>query len=194
MANTASNVSTSKPGVSGAIYVESASTSSLPTSAVATLTGFTSLGFISEDGLTNANTFDSTDIKEWGGSTVLTIANNFVDTFTFTLLESLNPDVLKEIFGAANVTGSALSSGYTVKVKPEQHTQKKWVVDMIMNGGVLKRICIPSAAISAVEEITYKADEAVGYNVTLTCTPDSSGSTHYEYIQTPTSPTPGGSE
>lgn len=190
MANTATNVSTGKPAVAGAIYVESASTSQLPTSATATLTGFTSLGFISEDGLTNANTFDSTDIKEWGGATVLTIANNFADTFTFTLLESMNIDVLKEVFGAGNVTGSALSSGITVKVKPEQHSAKKWVVDMIMNGGVLKRICIPAGAISAIAEIAYRADEAVGYNVTLTCMPDSAGQTHYEYLQTPTSPSP----
>lgn len=190
MANTASNVSTGKPAVAGAIYVESASTSQLPTSATATLTGFTSLGFISEDGLTNANTSDSTPVKEWGGATVLTIENNYNDTFQFTLLESLNPDVLKEVFGAGNVTGSALSTGYTVKVKPEQHNAKKWVVDMVMNGGVLKRICLPAAAISAVAEIAYRSDEAVGYNVTLTCTPDGSGNTHYEYIQTPASPGP----
>lgn len=190
MGNTASNVSTGKPAVAGAIYVESASTSQLPTSATATLTGFTSLGFVSEDGLTNANTFDSTDVKEWGGATVLAIANNFADTFTFTLLESMNIDVLKEVFGAGNVTGSALSTGITVKVKPEQHSAKKWVVDMIMNGGVLKRICIPAGAISAVAEIAYRADEAVGYNVTLTCTPDSAGHTHYEYLQTPTAPSP----
>lgn len=190
MANTASNVSTGKPAVAGAVYVESSSTASLPTSATATITGFTSLGFISEDGLTNANTFESTPIKEWGGATVLTIDDNFADTFTFTLLESLNPDVLKEVFGAGNVTGSALSTGYTVKVKPEQHSAKKWIFDMVMNGGVLKRVCLPAAAISAVSEIAYRADEAVGYNVTLTCTPDTAGHTHYEYIQTPTPPSP----
>lgn len=182
---TATNVSTGKPAVTGSIYVESASTSTLPTSAEAQITGFTELGYVSEDGLTNANTFDSTDIKEWGGSTVLTVESNYSDKFSFKLIETLNVNVLKEIFGAANVTGT-LSTGITVSAKPGQHNAKKWVFDMIMRGGVLKRICIPAAAISEVAEIAYTNGDAVGYEVTLTCTPDASGNTHYEYIKTPT--------
>lgn len=185
MANTATNVTAGKPAVAGAIYVESSSSATLPTSATTSLTGFTSLGFVSEDGLTNANTFDSEGIKEWGGSTVLTIENNYEDTFSFTLIESLNVDVLKEVFGASNVSGT-LSTGITVNVKPEQHATKKWVVDMIMRNGVLKRICIPAGAISSLAEVAYKNDEAVGYEVTLTCMADASGVTHYEYIKSGT--------
>lgn len=191
MANTAANVTTGKPGVNGAIYVESTSTASLPTDATTALTGFTSLGFISEEGLTNANTFTSNAIKEWGGATVLTVNTDYEDTFSFTLLEALNVDVLKEVFGSGNVSGT-LSTGITVGVKPEQMKAKKWVVDMVMNGGILKRICIPAGAISEIGEINYRTDEAVGYNVTLTCTPDSSGKTHYEYIKQPTTSGSGG--
>lgn len=188
--STATNVTTGKPAVAGAIYVQSADTSALPTSAVAALTGFTELGYVSEEGLVNANTFDSTDIKEWGGTTVLTTEQNYEDKFTFTLIETMNLAVLKEVFGADNVTGSALSTGITVKVKPGQHADKKWVVDMIMRGGVLKRICIPSASVSELAEIEYVNDDAVGYRVTLTCHPDSTGATHYEYMQEPTTPSP----
>lgn len=184
MTNTATNVTAGKPAIAGAIYVESASTSSLPTSATATITGFTSLGFVSEDGVTNGNTFSSEAVKEWGGATVLTIENDYEDTFQFTLLEALNPDVLKEVFGSANVSG-ALATGITVNVTPSQHASKKWIIDMVMRNNVLKRICIPVGTISAVEEIVYKNDEAVGYNVTLTAMADSAGKTHYEYIQTP---------
>lgn len=184
MANTATNVSTGKPNTAGAIYVESASTSSLPTSADGAITGFTALGFVSEDGVVNANTFDSTDVKDWGGSTVLTIEDNYTDTFQFTLLETLNVDVLKEVFGAANVSGT-LATGVTVKATPTQHATKKWIIDMVMRGGVLKRICLPAAAISAVGEVTYAGTDAVGYNITLTAMPDASGNTHYEYIKKP---------
>lgn len=185
MSNTATNVTTGKPAVAGAIYVESSGTASLPTSADGAITGFTSLGFVSEDGMVNANTFDSTPVKDWGGSTVLTIEDNYTDTFQFTLLEALNVDVLKEIFGASNVTGT-LSTGITVNAKPSQHSSKKWIVDMVMRNNVLKRICLPAAAISAVGEVTYANSDAVGYNVTLTAMPDASGNTHYEYIKSST--------
>lgn len=184
MANTATNVTAGKPAVAGAIYVESASTSSLPTSAEATITGFTSLGFVSEDGVTNTNTFASEVVKDWSGAAVLTIENDYEDTFQFTLLEALNVDVLKEVFGAANVTGT-LATGITVNVTPSQHASKKWIIDMVMRDNVLKRICIPVGTISAVEEIVYKNDEAVGYNVTLTAMADTAGKTHYEYIKKP---------
>lgn len=182
--NTATNVTTGKPAVGGAIYVETTSSATLPTGTDSALTGFTSLGFVSDSGLTNANTFDSTAIKEWGGATVLTIEDNYTDTFKFTLIEALNADVLKEVFGSANVTG-ALASGISVSVKPTQHTSKKWVIDMIMRDGVLKRICIPAGAVSAVSEITYSNTAAVGYEVTVTAMADATGVTHYEYIKKP---------
>lgn len=175
-------VSASKPAIGGAIYVESASTSTLPTAADTQITGFNEMGYVSEDGVVNANTFDSEDIKEWGGATVLPIEKNFADKFTFMLLEALNVNVLKEVFGEENVTGT-LETGITITVRPGQHRAKKWIIDTIMRDGALKRMCIPSGTISSLAEINYKNDNAVGYKITLTCTPDASGNTHYEYIK-----------
>ena len=47
--------------------------------------------------------------------------------------------------------------------------------------GALKRIVIPSAAVTEVADINYKA-EAIGYETTIKTTPDTAGQTHYEYI------------
>lgn len=189
MPNTATNVTTAKPNAAGAIYVESASTSALPTSAEATITGFTSLGYVSEDGVSNAKTFTTNETRDWGGAVVNNTDTEHTDTFTFTLIEALNVDVLKEVFGTANVSGT-LSTGITVSAKPVSPVDKKWIVDMIMRNGVLKRICIPAGAITAVEEVAYNNTDPVGYAITLTAHPNATGVTHYEYIKTPT--TPGG--
>ena len=185
MAQTTSNVTAAKPETGGALY--SAATSvTPPTSTTASLSSFTGLGYISEDGLTNEITRDSEEIKAWGGDTVLQPQTGFTDTFKCTLIEALNKDVLKEVFGSSNVSGT-LAGGITVNVNSAELEERVWVCDMIMRGGVAKRLVIPSGKITEIGEITYKDDEASGYEITITAFPDSSGNTHYEYIKEPAS-------
>lgn len=89
------------------------------------------------------------------------------------------------MYGAANVTGE-LSTGITIKANDTQQDSGCLVIDMIMRGGVLKRIVLPSAAVSEVGDISYTDSDAVGYQTTLTASPDATGNTHYEYIVDPT--------
>jgi hypothetical protein len=55
---------------------------------------------------------------------------------------------------------------------------------MIVRDGKIKRIVLPSATISELGDIAYVGNGASGYEITLSATPDSSGNTHYEYIET----------
>ena len=112
MANTESYVSTGKPKVGGAVYV-GATTAALPTDTTTTLPGFTCLGYCSEDGLTNSTESSSEEVKAWGGDTVLIFEDDKSDSFQLTFIEALNPDVLKEIYGANKVSG-ALATGISV--------------------------------------------------------------------------------
>lgn len=184
MANTATNVTAGKPKVGGAIYIAPLGTT-LPESTSETLTGFTCLGYVSEDGVTNDNSPESDSVKAWGGDTVLTLQTDRPDSFGFTLLEVLNKDVLGAVYGESNVTEDA-SGNISVKVTSEQLPSKSWVIDMVVRDGRAKRIVIPNGTISNLSTITYADNSAVGYGVTVTDVPDEDGVYHYEYISAET--------
>lgn len=179
--NNKDNVTTGKPKVGGAVFRAVKGTTP-PTDAASELSSdFVCLGYISDEGLKNNESRTTQTIKAWGGDTVHIAQTDKSDTFTMTFIEALNPDVLKTVHGAANVTGN-LSEGLAVAVNSDMLDEYVWVVEMILNG-VLKRVVIPAGQVTNVNEVTYDDDSAVGYAVTLSALPDSVGNTHYEYFK-----------
>lgn len=182
MANTATNVSTGKPNIAGAVFCATISSSlSIPTDATTALSNdFVCLGYVSEDGLENANEMDVSAIKAWGGMIVYRSLTELNDNFTLTLIESENIDVLKAVYGDSNVTESG--GKITVDVKAVDPQEKCWVFDLALRGQKKKRIVVPDGAITAREAITYNDSDAIGYGITVSAYPDSSGSSHKEYM------------
>lgn len=187
MASTA-NVSAAKPKVTGAVSVAPLNTTLPTNSAVALGDAFKSLGYIHEDGMTEDVSRESEEVKAWGGDVVINTQTTHNSKFTFTLIEALNPEVLKVVFGDSNVTG-ALATGITVKSNSKELESHAWVIDTIMREGVLQRTCIPIGKVTEIGEVTYSDSDAVGYEVTITCEPDSAGNKFYQYTNVP-NPTP----
>lgn len=174
------NVTVGKPKVGGSIYIAPVGTS-LPTDAVTSLNeAFKCLGYVSEDGVVNNNTPESTDIKAWGGDTILSVQTSKDDSYQFTLVEAMNIDVLKFVYGSANVSGT-LENGITINANSQEQEMCSIVIEMVFSGNVFNRVVIPKGKISEVGEIAYKDEDPVGYKTTVKCLPDSSGNTHYEY-------------
>ena len=176
----ATNVSTGKPKVTGAVFRAPLGTA-LPTDASTALAAaYVELGYVSEDGVKNNNTAESDDVKAWGGAPVLNLMTGKPDTWQLKLIEALNPNVLKTVYGDHNVT----VDGHKIHVKAttEQAVDAIYVIDMALKGGALKRVVIPIGALSEVAEVVYKDDEAIGYEITLAAM-EHEGATHHEYIQ-----------
>lgn len=174
------NVTAGKPKVGGAISVAD-TTATLPTDATTALTGFESLGYISEDGLTQGITRDSEAIKAWGGDTVMTTQTDFAETFQFKLIEVLSATVRKVVFGDSNVTGD-LTQGLVTLVNSKELPAKAYVIDMVLNDK-LDRIVIPNGKITEIGDIVYSDGEPVGYEITVTALPDTNGNCSYEYTK-----------
>ena len=180
--SSSANVNAGKPASTGAVFVAPLGTT-LPTDATtAKNVAFVEVGYISSDGVTNSNAITSTDIKAWGGDTVLTLNTEKTDTFALTMIESDNVNALKVAFGDANVTADA-NGNLTIKANNKPQANRCYIVEMLEADNYARRIVIPNGAMSSLGDIVYKDDQAIGYPITITANVDSSGNTHYEYVQ-----------
>lgn len=180
MANNVNYVTTGKPKTSGAFY-HAALGSTLPTGAKTTLNAaFKSLGYISEDGVTQSEEIESETIKAWGGDIVLTPQTGKTFTYSMTLIEALSTEVQKLVHGEDNVSGD-LSTGMTVKGNTTELPSECYVIESIMRNNVLKRTVIPNGKITELGEVALKDSEAVGYEITITASPDADGNSYYDY-------------
>ncbi|MBR7179462.1 MAG: phage tail protein [Oscillospiraceae bacterium] len=173
-------VTTGKPKVGGAVFRAPLGTE-LPTDALSALgAAFKCLGHCSDDGLKNKDAISSGSVKAWGGYTIHHYQDGKSDAFRFKLVEALNVEALKAVYGDENVTGD-LATGIHIQSTGQEHEDCAWVVDMIHNG-YAKRIVVPCAKVTEVAEIAYQDNAVVGYDTTISASPDENGVYHHEYI------------
>lgn len=125
---------------------------------------FKDLGWVGDDGVTNSIQRDTTKHYAWGGEVVKVTQDKYTETVKLTLLESSNPEVLKVVFGASNVT----VSGDTIKVEHSRLPlgRKSFVIDFIDGNGA-GRILIREGQITEVGDVVYVHTDLVRYEITI---------------------------
>lgn len=177
MAQNAENIAIVRPKAEGAAY-SAGSSATLPTSASAAITSFSSLGWLSEDGISLNINKSTQDIKGFGGDIALTIQTEHSVEIKFKPLE-FNDLVKKEMFDQANVDASG-----NVTINSDELEIRKWVFDMRGRNNQLIRICIPCAKVTEIGELPFKTGEPVASEITLDCFPDADGNKAYIYVAT----------
>lgn len=187
MPNTADvRIGAPEQSVTGAIKYAPVGTT-LPTLSSISKTGvtldqaFTGNEYVSEDGLTLTPSISTTDIKDWSGATVRKVLESFDGTLSWTMI-STNESALSVAFGSDKVTSNAATAthGKQVQAALGAHIPKeKSFVFLMKDGDARVVIVVPKGQVTEVGEVTFKASEAIGWQVTLSCYPDSSGECIY---------------
>jgi hypothetical protein len=151
-----------------------APTQPLPT---ALATGWSDLGWISDDGITESSSVNETKKYGWqGGALLRTLRNQFEHPFTVTALEE-NATVL----GLRNPEGSVTTTtGITrIGMAPSASVAlKQFVIDLV-DGDVHTRIHIPQAEAVQSGDVAYKGDDFTAYTFTISPYLDGSGNFYY---------------
>ena len=186
MASSNLNVYAAEPAATGSVRVAPLGTT-LPTDTSTALNAaFKDLGHVGESGITESTDRSIDKKKNFGGVTVKILQTDYVHTFKFTLLESLNAEVLKTIWGAANVTTTAATSGHgvllTVKKTKAKLPKLAWVFDTLDSElGAAYRNCIPQGQIMTVDPTVIVHTDTIEYGLELEVFPDATGVHVYTY-------------
>lgn len=137
--------------------------------------------YVSEDGLTLAPSMSTTEIKDWSGATVRKVLESFDGTLAWTMI-STNEGALGVAFGAEHVTTQAATATHGKQAMVELGAYlpepQSWVF-LMKDGNARIVVLVPNGQVTEVAEVTFAANAAIGWGVTLSTYPDESGNSIY---------------
>jgi hypothetical protein len=178
-------VSTGKPLVTGGALVAPLSTA-LPADATTALNvAFLGIGYIGDGGVTRSESRSSDKKKAWGGNVVYSAQTDYGVTYKLTLIEHFNPLTHKLMHGTSNVTVTAATASKGTQIKIAGNSKvldhNEWVFEM-PDGPAKTRHVIPDGQITETGDVVYVDSDLIAYEATITCYPDASGNSYYEYL------------
>lgn len=139
-----------------------------PTLTTSVTTGFTGLGYVGEDGITETRDRSVDDIKAWqNADTVRSVVTDASLSYSFTLIETSIATV-QLFYGATAVT--TVPEGNILIVPSATGGRRSFIIDVI-DGAELRRTYIPSGELTEVGDLVYANGEPIGYECTITAYP-----------------------
>lgn len=167
------NVTASKPATGGAVRVAPYGTA-LPTSTSDALDeAFKTVGYLSEDGWNNTNGIETSSVKSYGGDTIFSGETGRTDDFKWKMMEIFNASAAKIAYGDDNVVTDDQGNIKEIHANSAEHQRRSYVIDEILADGRKARTVIPNGTLTALDEITHKSGEPMGYGVTISAKADS---------------------
>ncbi|QIS16579.1 hypothetical protein [Nocardia arthritidis] len=147
---------------------------------------FVPLGYVSEDGIESKGERKIEQVKDWNADIIANLQTEHSTRFGLTLYAVWDNDVLKEVFGAEQVsvpTPPTTTNGNLITVKETGAVLKPrmWVFDM-KNDTKKLRIVLPNAQISQVAERKFVSKELAGFTITVEAFKDGQGVKAYRYF------------
>jgi len=159
-------------GVTGELYVAPVGTAA-PTTSVSSLNAsFIGMGYVSEDGVTESYDDTVEEIVAWQNAVV--VRSNTTEskaTLQMTLIETKGKTL--ELFHKASAVSVVSSGQWKIDVEGPQSDPRAFVLDVV-DGSKTIRIYVANGEVSDRGDIVYANGEPVGYDITITCYPDSS--------------------
>lgn len=182
--NSVHTISAGKPKATGGILHAPLGTVLPVDDTTALDAAFVKLGYVGEDGLQPGGERSLEEKRDWAGDVIVNLQSGHSASFSFTLLGVFDPDVLKAVFGAENVTVTAATSSSGTKIAVKETGSElpygAWVFEM-KTGPKSQRIVVPNGQIGSVEELPMVAGDLQGFTVTLNCYADETGTKVHRY-------------
>lgn len=164
-------ITVGQPSEGGCCWTSFAENPTLPTDAVAkmsTLTGWESLGELSENGYTESKSVTESKFKGWHGSVVLAAISEEENTYKAEFIEVNRPSAAKLRYGSKNVEIGADGSVSHIKGKPSAGDKIPLVFDELESNGYLRRTVVRKASIASFDDVPHQKGSLMVYGMTFT--------------------------
>lgn len=142
---------------------------------------FKDAGYVSSDGVTLTPDMSTSDINDWSGALVRRVLETFNGEVSFTMIQS-DAETFKMALGEEYVTANSADEthGNQVMAKFGAHlpNPEAWVFKM-KDGSARILIALPNAQVTSMDEVNFNATDPIGWALTLSCYPDSTGTSIY---------------